>query len=165
MFSSARRRCEGRSARVRRAGRSKLIGLGVAVIAVTSMAAVAVAATTTVGTGNATVSGKSKTVVVNSSGVTLYILSGETVRNLKCVASACFKAWPPYKVSANARLTKAKGVPGTLSKLRRIKGKFYQVMLNGHPLYTFAGDMGRKGSAKGQGIKAFGGSWLVIPAI
>jgi len=37
-------------------------------------------------------------------------------------------------------------------------------MLNDHPLYGFAPDMGKKGSAKGEGIKSFGGTWHVVPA-
>ena len=162
MFTSAR--CEGGRSRVRRTGRSKLIALAVAAVAVASMAGVAVAASTTVGTGSVKIGGKSSTVVVDSSGVTLYTLSGESVGHLKCVTSKCFAFWPPYKVSASAKLTKAKGVSGTLSKLHRIKGNFYQVMLNGHPLYRFAPDNGKKGSAKGDGVKSFGGIWHVVPA-
>jgi predicted lipoprotein with Yx(FWY)xxD motif len=36
------------------------------------------------------------------------------------------------------------------------------VTLNGRPLYTFALDKGKKGSAKGEGIVAFGGTWHVV---
>jgi len=56
------------------------------------------------------------------------------------------------------------GISGTLSKLHRVKSKFYQVMLHGASLYRFIGDKGKKGSALGQGIKAFGGTWAVVPA-
>ena len=147
----------------RRVPRSKLVGVLVAVLAMASMTAVAVAAgSTTLATGKAKVKSKTKTVIVDSSGVTLYTLSGESVSHLKCVSSTCFKAWPPYKVSATAKLTKAKGISGTLSKLHRVKAKFYQVMLNGHPLYRFVLDGGKKGLAKGEGITAFGGTWHVV---
>ena len=146
-----------------RALRATTLGVLAAVLAVTSMSAVALAAgSTTLATGKATVKGKTKTVVVDSRGLTLYTLSGESVKNLKCVSSTCFKAWLPYKVSATAKLTKAPGVSGTIGSLHRIKGKFHQVMLNGHPLYTFAGDAAKKGSAKGEGITAFGGTWHVV---
>jgi predicted lipoprotein with Yx(FWY)xxD motif len=154
----------GRGSGVRRPRRSKLIALVVAVVAVASMAGIAVAASTTVGTGKVKVKGKSKTVVVNTQGVTLYTLSGERVGNLKCVSSTCFGRWLPYKVSATAKLTKATGVSGALSKLQRVKGKFFQVMLNGHPLYRFAPDKGKKGSALGEGKKSFGGTWHVVAA-
>ena len=157
-------RLRSRRSRVRRPPGSRVIALVVAVVAVTSMAAIAVAASTTVGTGKVKVKGKSKTVVVNTQGVTLYTLSGERVGHLKCVNSTCFGFWPPYKVSATAKLTKAKGVKGALSKLHRIKGKFFQVMLDGHPLYRFAPDKGKKGSALGEGKQSFGGTWHVVPA-
>jgi len=128
------------------------------------MAGIAVAASTTVGAGKVKVKGKSKTVVVDAQGVTLYALSGERVGHLKCVSSTCFGRWLPYKVSATAKLTTAKGVSGALSKLQRVKGKFFQVMLNGHPLYRFATDNNKKGSALGEGKKSFGGTWHVVAA-
>ncbi len=144
-----------------RAPRTTLAAILVAVL-VLSVTAVAVAAGTTLATGRATVNGKRRTVVVNSAGVTLYALSGERVGRLKCINSTCFKVWLPYKVSRTGKLTKSAGISGTVSRLRRVKAKFYQVMLNGRPLYTFAGDKNKEGSAKGNGIKAFGGTWSVV---
>ncbi len=151
-----------RTFRFRRQPASRLVPIAVA-IAMALMAGAAVAAATTLGTGAAKVRGKTQTVVVDSSGATLYTLSGERVGNLKCINSSCFNFWPPYKVAANAQLTKSRGVSGTLSKLRRVRGGFYQVMLNGRPLYRFVEDKGKRGSALGQGIKSFGGTWSVIP--
>jgi predicted lipoprotein with Yx(FWY)xxD motif len=151
----------------RRVSKSRTIALCVALMAVASMTGIAVAAGATLGTGTAQVSGKSKTVVVDSRGATLYTLSGESVgrvTRLMCVNSSCFKVWPPLKTTASAKLTRADGVNGTLGKLRRVRGKFYQVTLDGHPLYTFAPDQGKKGSAKGEGVQAFGGTWHVVAA-
>jgi predicted lipoprotein with Yx(FWY)xxD motif len=159
---STRRRFGGR-----RIPKSKTIAVCVAVLGIASMTAIAVAAGTTLGTGTAKVGGKSKRVVVESRGVTLYTLSGESVggvTHLKCVNNSCFKVWPPLKTTASAKLTKASGINGTLGKLQRVKGKFDQVTLDGHPLYTFASDRGKKGSAKGDGAKAFGGTWHVVAA-
>jgi predicted lipoprotein with Yx(FWY)xxD motif len=153
-----RRRFSGR-----RVPKSKTIAVCVALLA--SMTGIAVAAGTTLGTGTARVSGKPKMVVVDSRGVTLYTLSRESVgrvTHLRCVTSSCFKVWPPLKTTASAKLTKASGVKGTLGKLHRVKGKFDQVTLDGHPLYTYAPDGGKKGSAKGEGVKAFGGTWQVV---
>ena len=155
-------RLRSRRARMRPLGRSKLIALGAVLVAVASIAGIAVAASTTLGTGKVTIKGTSKTVVVDSGGATLYTLSGETARHLKCTSSACLGAWPPYTVSASAKLTKSTGVSGTLSKLHR--AGFYQVMLSGHPLYRFAPDKGKKGSAMGDGVTAFGGTWHVVAA-
>jgi predicted lipoprotein with Yx(FWY)xxD motif len=154
-------RLKGRRSGARLLRSSKVVACCVAIVAVLSFAGIAVAASATLATGKATVKGKSETVVVDSRGATLYTLSGETAHHLKCTSSMCLKFWPPYKVSANAKLTKAKGVNGTLSKLHR-KG-FYQVTLNGHPLYRFLEDAGKKGSATGEGIVAFGGTWHVVP--
>jgi predicted lipoprotein with Yx(FWY)xxD motif len=53
-------------------------------------------------------------------------------------------------------------VPGPLSILQRVKGNLFQVMLDRHPLYYYAGD--KIGTAKGQGIKSFGGTWHVVNA-
>lgn len=145
-----------------RAPRTKLAAGLVAVLVSLSITAAAVAAGTTLATGKAKVNGKTRTVVVNSGGVTLYALSGERVGKLKCINSTCFKVWLPYKVSATGKLTKASGISGTVSRLRRVKAKFYQVMLSGRPLYAYVGDKGKRGSAKGNGIRAFGGTWTVV---
>ncbi len=146
-----------------RASGAGTLGALAAALAITAMSAVAIAATsTTLSTGKATVKEKAKTVVVDTQGLTLYTLSGESIKHLKCVTTACFKAWPPDKVSATAKPTKPAGVSGTIGRLHRIKGKFYQVTLNGHPLYTFIGDGGKKGLAEGEGITAFGGTWHVV---
>ena len=47
------------------------------------------ASASTIGTAKVKVSGKLETVVVDSSGVTLYTLSGETARHLECTTSKC----------------------------------------------------------------------------
>jgi predicted lipoprotein with Yx(FWY)xxD motif len=137
-----------------------LVGLLAAAVAMASMSAVAIAATSTLTTGKASVSGTTKTVVVNAHGVTLYTLSGESRTHLKCTSSMCLKFWPPYKVAAGAKLSKTSAVHGTIGKLSR--AGFNQVTLNGHPLYAFMGDAGKKGSAMGEGIAAFGGTWHVV---
>jgi predicted lipoprotein with Yx(FWY)xxD motif len=131
--------------------------------AVLAMAAAALAASNAplLQTGKAKVKGQQKTVVVDSRGMTLYTLSDERVGNLKCLTRACFGFWPPYKVTASQPLTKARNVRGTLGRLRRVKGGFNQLMLNGHPLYRFSGDRA-KGQANGEGIRSYGGTWHVV---
>ncbi len=99
-----------------------------------------------------------ESILVNNKGQTLYVLSPETTHHLLCTSKPCFQFWPPYKVSKTAKLTSV-GVKGKLSKLHR--DGFYQVTLNGLPLYRFAEDM-HTGQASGQGIKSFGGTWHVI---
>jgi secreted repeat protein with Y-X4-D motif len=115
------------------------------------------------GVAKRTVSGRSTSIVVDRQGQAVYELSGESLANLKCVTSRCLKIWSPVQVrSAGAKVPIAAGVPGAVSILRRVKGRLYQVMLDRHPLYFFAGDTAV--TMKGQGIKSFGGTWRVVKA-
>jgi predicted lipoprotein with Yx(FWY)xxD motif len=106
----------------------------------------------------------SKTIVVDSRGLTVYTLSGESSHHLKCKkAGGCFANWPPVTVSsAKTKLKAAAGVKGKLRLLHR--SGIFQVTLNGHPLYRFVGDASKKGRATGEGITAFGGTWHVVAA-
>jgi predicted lipoprotein with Yx(FWY)xxD motif len=100
-------------------------------------------------------------ILVNSRGMTVYYLTGETASHLLCTTKACLKFWPPVDLPSGATAPAAiKGVP--MSKLGTIKrdGKL-QATYNGWPLYTFAGDT-QAGQDKGENIKSDGGTWLVI---
>jgi predicted lipoprotein with Yx(FWY)xxD motif len=143
--------------------RALVIGVVVAVV-LAAMAATAIASTvSSLTTAKRTFSGKSLTIVVDNRGVTVYELGGESLAHLECINPTCFHVWPPLKVnSANARVTKSAGVPGTLSIMHRVKGGFYQVMLDRHALYYYSGDRGMSGPTKGNGITSFGGRWHVI---
>ena len=99
-----------------------------------------------------------ESILANGKGQTLYELSPETSHSLLCTSTTCFQFWPPYTVSKNAKLTSS-GVKGKLSKLHR--NGFYQVTLDGRPLYRFSQDT-HAGQASGQGIKSFGGTWHVV---
>jgi len=100
-----------------------------------------------------------ETIAVDGRGRTVYELNPETTHHLLCKPGACFSAWPPVTVrSAKTKLT-AKGVKGKLGILAR--GKLFQVTLDGRPLYRFAFDHGA-GSANGNGVKTFGGTWHVV---
>jgi predicted lipoprotein with Yx(FWY)xxD motif len=129
-----------------------------AAIGVLAVAALAVAKTATVGVGTAEVKGHHESVAVNSRGVTVYELAPESAHHLVCTSAACMTVWPPVRASGG--LAKAAGVTGTLGTVQR-KG-FRQVTLNGHPLYTFTEDSGRRGKAEGEGINNFGGVWHVF---
>ncbi len=129
-----------------------------AVAGVLALAALAVAKSVTVGIGSAEVKGHKEPVAVNSRGVTVYELTPESARHLVCKSSACLSVWPPVK--ASAKLVKAAGLTGNLGAVQR-KG-YKQVTLNGHPIYTFVEDGGRRGKAEGDGINNFGGVWHVF---
>jgi predicted lipoprotein with Yx(FWY)xxD motif len=129
-----------------------------AIVGTLALAALAVAKAATVGVGTAEVKGHKQPVAVNSRGVTVYELGPESTKHLVCTSSACLSVWPPVKASSS--LVKAAGVKGKLGTVQR-KG-FRQVTLNGHPIYTFVEDGGRRGKAEGDGINNFGGVWHVF---
>jgi predicted lipoprotein with Yx(FWY)xxD motif len=143
-----------------RTRRTVLLAVGV-VLVLTAVAAAG--PLSSLGVAKRTVKGRSVQIVVDGRGVTVYELGGESLANLKCVTTKCFDVWPPARVSsANAKLRKGKGVPGKLSIMTRVRGGFYQAMLDHHPLYYYSKDKGSPGSAKGQGINSFGGGWHVV---
>jgi predicted lipoprotein with Yx(FWY)xxD motif len=99
-------------------------------------------------------------IAVTSRGGAVYTLSGDSAAHPKCTAAnQCFSFWPPVKVKSAKSLSKAPGIKGKLGTWRR--NGFIQLTLSGHPLYNFSGDS-HKNSAKGEGIKGFGGTWHVV---
>ncbi len=153
--------------RAGRPGRPSGLGICVAmvtVLLVASFAAMALAsgsAAPSVGSGaNAKFE---QQIVLDAHGRTLYALSPETTRHLLCKSGECLSVWPPLTVrSRKAKLTAGPGVHGRLGIMRRSNGML-QVTLRGLPLYHFSGD-GGKGSASGEGIKSFGGTWHALSA-
>jgi predicted lipoprotein with Yx(FWY)xxD motif len=104
---------------------------------------------------------KREAIVEGSAGAPVYTLSGETTHHLKCTSATCFMFWPPVKVhSAHVKLTKGPGVKGKLGTLHR--NGIFQLTLDGHPLYTFSPDAGKKGVAMGEAVPSFGGTWHVV---
>jgi predicted lipoprotein with Yx(FWY)xxD motif len=152
-------RAVGRGSRGRRGGVRGGVVAAV-VVGLLAMAAFAVAKSSTIGAASANVGGHKETIAVNSKGVAVYDLVPETTHHLLCTSSQCLQFWPPVKVSAGAKLTKGAGVSGKLGTVKR--NGYTQVTLNGHPLYTFLEDMGKRGVANGNGIKNFGGTWHVF---
>jgi predicted lipoprotein with Yx(FWY)xxD motif len=115
------------------------------------------------GSGGATVATSSSqygTILVNSAGDTLYMLSGDSATKSICSAS-CVSVWPPLTTSGTPKA--GSGIDGSkLGTLMRSDGTT-QVTYNGHPLYTFSGDSG-SGQVHGEGITSFGGTWYVLGA-
>jgi predicted lipoprotein with Yx(FWY)xxD motif len=98
-------------------------------------------------------------IVVDSRGRAVYFLTGDSKRHPKCTkANGCFGFWPPVRVSSAKKLSKVRGVKGKLGVWHR--DRFFQVTLDGHPLYTFALDH-QKRVATGDGIHGFKGTWHV----
>jgi len=103
---------------------------------------------------NAAVGG---TVLVNSKGLTLYSLSGESKAKFLCTSAECVAFWHPLTVASAG--TPSGGV-SSLETVKRPDGS-EQVAYKGMPLYTFAEDSA-PGQAKGQGIKSDGGTWTAV---
>ena len=95
------------------------------------------------------------TILVDSSGMTLYALTGESSGKFICTAKSCLAVWHPLAVSAGATPS---GV-SSLGVVKRPDGT-EQVAYNGRPLYTFTPDT-RPGEASGQGLKDVG-TWSAV---
>ena len=99
-------------------------------------------------------------ILVNSKGQTLYLFQADKGSVSTC-SGACASAWPPVTTKgapiASAGLSSAK-----LGTTRRSDGTT-EVVCNGHPLYTFAGDSS-PGETTGEGNEGFGAEWDVVSA-
>jgi len=103
------------------------------------------------------------TVLVNGNGQTLYLLSSEQGGKITCTDdNGCTKVWPDTELPSGTTA----GIAGTgiqaslLSTVKSADGKLY-LTYNTFPLYTFSGDT-KTGTAAGQGITSFGGTWSAI---
>ena len=97
-------------------------------------------------------------IVVNSTGRTLYLFKADVGANSACTG-ACATAWPPLLATG----TPTAGTGLTASKLGTITrpGDSKQVTYNGHPLYLFIKDQ-KPGQSAGQGVTAFGAAWFAL---
>ena len=141
-----------------------LLMAAVAGFGAAALVGVAVAKTFTLQIANNAKVGRAShgNIVVNSHGQAVYWLTGDTKRHPECTKkNGCFKFWPPVKVSSAKKLSKARGIKGKLGVWHR--NGFFQVTVDGHPLYTFAFDH-QKRVAGGEGLQTFGGTWHVRTA-
>jgi predicted lipoprotein with Yx(FWY)xxD motif len=126
------------------------IGGGITATAATSHASSHITAgqpsAATVRTVQATVGGKTETILVNSQGLPLYYYLSDTAAK-SVVTGGLAALWPPLTSASPA----ATGLTGRLTAVMDIHGD--QVAYNGHLLYTFADD--RAGQVTGQGVQGF----------
>lgn len=99
-------------------------------------------------------------VLVNAKGRAVYLLTGDSVEHPLCTSTGCLGAWPAV-TSSVAKPVVGPGVKGKLTVWKH-KG-MHQLVLNGHPLYTFAGDKSA-GVANGQGLASGSDVWKVLGA-
>ena len=91
-------------------------------------------------------------VLADAGGFTLYWFAPDTPGTSRCYGS-CAAYWPPLTGSPAA----GSGVTGRLGTIRRSGGAL-QATYDGHPLYTYVGDV-KPGAAKGNGLNLNGGVW------
>jgi predicted lipoprotein with Yx(FWY)xxD motif len=103
-------------------------------------------AAATVRTAQATVGGKTETILVTSQGLPLYYYQSDTAAK-SVVTGELAALWPPLTSASPA----ATGLTGKLVAVMDIHGD--QVAYNGHLLYTFADD--QPGQVTGQGVQGF----------
>src|SRR5580704_5093199 len=87
-------------------------------------------AAATVRTTQATVGGKTETILVNSAGLPLYYYQSDTAAK-SVVSGGLATLWPPLTSASPA----ATGLTGKLAAVSDVHGD--QVAYNGHLLYTF----------------------------
>jgi hypothetical protein len=96
-------------------------------------------------------------ILVNSGNRPIYLLTGDSTKHALCTSMTCLSAWPAVTSSAKKPALGA-GVHGKLTVWNHLG--MHQLVLNGHPLYLFAGDS--SGAANGNELKSDGGTWLVM---
>ena len=98
------------------------------------------------------------TIVVDSSGMTVYYFDKDTPNSGASTCSGqCLAAWPA--VVATSDSPKVDGVTGTVGTITRSDGT-KQVTLNGLPLYLFVKDKA-PGDVTGQAVQSVW--WVVAP--
>jgi predicted lipoprotein with Yx(FWY)xxD motif len=114
--------------------------------------------------GTTTIAGLG-TVLVDASGKTVYLLTADGKTNATCDdASGCTKVWPdlPFPTGTTAA-TAGTGVQASLlGSMAEADGQTYPTY-HGWLMYEFSGDSG-PGTAHGQGLKSFGGTWSAVTA-
>jgi predicted lipoprotein with Yx(FWY)xxD motif len=97
------------------------------------------------------------TVLVNSTGRTLYHFTSDTHTKVNCTAS-CMAQWPPLLIAAGAKPVAGPGISAAkLGTVKRADGGL-QVTYNGMTLYRYAGDS-KAGQANGEAVS---GKWYAV---
>lgn len=97
------------------------------------------------------VSGTATTVLTNTDGFTLYYRTSDKLGSV--CSGQCSATWPPLLLNTG-RPAATPTVRGELAVRSDVNGR--QVIIGGHPLYTYSGDK-QAGAAGGNGV---GGVWF-----
>jgi predicted lipoprotein with Yx(FWY)xxD motif len=99
------------------------------------------------------------TVLVDSKGMTVYLLTADTAGHSTCSAQ-CLQYWPLVAAPAGGKTPSGQGVSAALSATKATSGAS-MVTAGGWPLYTFVKDKA-PGDVTGEGVKTFGGTWYAV---
>ena len=146
--------------RFRQIAAATIIAAAGAMALIGQSASAATAGTASLKVASVKVGSGKQMVLLTASGRPVYLLTGDSMSHPTCTSAACLKAWPPV-TTTSAAPTLGKGVKGKLTVWKH--GHFKQLVLNGHPLYTFVEDKGAS-TASGQGLKSDGGVWETLTA-
>jgi predicted lipoprotein with Yx(FWY)xxD motif len=100
-------------------------------------------------------------VLVDSSGLTVYLFLADKGTASSCNSASCVQYWPP--VLTNGAPRAGAGVNASLLGTTMRADGATQVTYAGHPLYRFLNDKAA-GDATGQAVNAFGAPWYVVSA-
>ena len=100
------------------------------------------------------------TILVDSSGRTLYMFVPDKQKKVTCKSTSCQAAWPPLKLTGAKAVAAGNAKQSLLSSDPDPKGGKV-VTYARWPLYTYIGDS-KPGQASGQGLNLNGGLWYVL---
>jgi len=140
----------------------------ISLLATVALSAMALAGLTAVASSATATSAKVKTgtsslgtILVDGRSHTLYLFEKDRNGKSSC-SGGCAAEWPPLLTKGKPAV--AVGAKAALlGTIKRSDGST-QVTYNKHPLYTFSGDNGKRGSHEGEGLNDFGGRWYVVAA-
>ena len=98
------------------------------------------------------------TVLVNATGLTLYLFEGDKGSSSSCYGG-CASVWPPF--TTTGKPVAGAGIKASLLGTTKRKSGTTQVTYDGHPLYRYVAD-GSPGHTSGQGLDQFGALWFVL---
>jgi predicted lipoprotein with Yx(FWY)xxD motif len=99
-------------------------------------------------------------ILVDSHRRTLYLFKGAS--GTGSAPTSAFAAWPPLR--ASGKPIAGAGAKSSLLATSKDAGGRTLVTYKGHPLYTFVKDQ-KPGDTTGEGVVAFGGTWLVVSPV
>ncbi len=102
------------------------------------------------------------TVLVDSSGFTVFRFTKDTGRSNTCISNReCAATWPALTTSGRPQA--GPGVKSSLLSTITLASGARQVTYAGHPLYRYAA-ASERGETSYVGVRQFGGTWLAVNA-